>query len=65
MTENDVLKAVKSLKSKNCEGHDRIPVRIISDGIQHLLKPLSYLFSNIYIQKQIPEQWLISKITPL
>ena len=65
MTENDVLIAVKSLKPKNCEGHDRMPVRIIYDSINQLLKPLSYLFHTIYMKKQIPEQWLISKITPL
>ena len=65
MGENEVLNAIKSLKPKNCEGHDRIPVRVIFDGIVHLLKPLSYLFTNIYIQKQIPEQWLISKVIPL
>ena len=55
MSENEVLKAIKSLKPKNCEGHDRIPVRVIFDGIVHLLKPLSYLFTKINIQKQIPE----------
>ena len=65
MTENDVLEAVKSLKTKNCEGYDRIPVRVICDGIAFLLKPLCYLFNNIYNSKEIPKQWLISKIIPL
>ena len=65
MTENDVLIAIKSLKPKNCEGYDRMPVRIIFDGVSQLLKPLSYLFNTIYTKRQTPEQWLISKITPL
>ena len=65
MTETNVLQAIKSLKPKYSEGYDRIPVKILYDGIPHLLKPLSYLFNNIYAKKQIPEQWLISKITPI
>jgi hypothetical protein len=65
MKENDVLIAMKSLKIKNCEGHDRIPLRILNDGIQFLLQPLSMLFTKIYESKIIPEQWLISKILPI
>ena len=65
MTENDVLKAVKSLKIKNCEGHDRIPQRALIDGIELLIKPLSVIFNKIYHTKVIPEQWLIAKINPI
>ena len=64
MTENDVLLAMKTLKNKNCEGHDQLPLRILADGTQYLLKPLSKLFNLIYKTKEIPEQWLISKIIP-
>ena len=62
MKESDVFKAMQTLKIKNCEGHDRIPLRILADGKQFLLKPL---FQKIYQTKQIPEQWLISKIIPI
>ena len=65
MTENDILKAVKSLKIKNCEGHDRIPQRALIDGIELLIKPLSAIFNKIYHSKVIPEQWLITKINPI
>ena len=65
MKESDVLKAMNTLKIKNCEGHDRIPLRILADGKQILLKPLALLFEKIYQTKQIPEQWLISKIIPI
>ena len=65
MLESDVEIAISSLKNKNCEGHDRIPLRILVDGKLLLLKPLSQLFRKIYQTKQIPEQWLISKITPI
>ena len=65
MKESDVLKAMNTLKIKNCEGHDRIPLRILADGKQFLLKPLANLFYKIYQTKQIPEQWFISKIIPI
>ena len=65
MTEQNILKAVNSLKIKNCEGHDRIPLRVIIDGIQILLKPLTNLFTKIYDQKTIPTQWLMAKIIPI
>ena len=51
MTELEVLKAVKSMKLKNCKGHDRILLRILIDGIQILITPLSTLFNKIYTQK--------------
>ena len=65
MTELEIIKVVKTLKPKNSEGHDRIPIRIIKDGIQSLIKPLKILFTKVYEQKKIPEQWLISKIIPI
>ena len=65
MKEVDVINAIKSLNSKNSEGHDRIPVRIIVDGIDYVSKPLTILFNNIYNTQKLPEQWLISKIIPI
>ena len=65
MQPEKVVEAVNSLKIKNCEGHDSIPQRIIKDGIEILKFPLSKLFNKIYINKEIPEQWLIAKIIPL
>ena len=65
MTEKNVLEAMLTIKTKNCEGFDRIPQRILIDGIQYLSKPLSLIFDQIYKTKYIPEQWLISKIMPI
>ena len=65
MSEMELIAAINSLAFKNCEGHDRIPQRIIKDGINMLLGPLSYLFDTIYKTKEIPQQWLISKVNPI
>ena len=65
MTPENVFKSIKSLKSKNCEGFDRIPVRILTDGINEITPVLSHIFNLIYKQKQIPDQWRVSKVIPL
>ena len=65
MEQSNVVKAILSIKIKNCEGYDRIPQRILVDGIKYLLQPLTKLFDMIYKHKKIPEQWSISKIIPV
>ena len=57
ITAIDILECVKSLKIKNCEGFDRIPQRILSEGINSLIAPLTGLFKLIFSQNTIPEQW--------
>ena len=65
MTMTNIRKAILSIKKKNSEGDDRIPQRILIDGIDILLPPLTRLFTTIYMKKQIPEKWKMSKITPV
>ena len=65
LTKNEVLTAVKSLSMKNCEGHDRSPQRFIIDGIDKHIGPILYLFEKIYQTNQIPQKWLLSKISKL
>ena len=65
MTLERVAECLNELKIKNCEGYDRIPLRILKEGAQILAKPLTVLFGRIYETKEIPEQWKISKIIPL
>ena len=65
MTPDNIIVAIKSLKSKNCEGYDRIPVRILIDSIPVTLPLLNNLLNLIYVQKTIPEQWKISKVMPI
>ena len=61
MTEENVRKAIETIKLKNCEGSDRIPQRLLVDGINVLIKPLTVLFNKIYAQRKLPSQWLLSK----
>ena len=65
MSANDILECMKSIKPKNCEGYDRIPQRILSDGAEVLKTPFSGLFQRIYYQKQIPQQWSVAKVIPI
>ena len=65
MTLHNVTKAMKEIKLKNSEGCDRIPQRILLDGIEILAGPMTTLFNKIYLQKKLPEQWLMSVIIPV
>ena len=57
MTESNIFQKLENLKIKNCEGFDRMPLRILNEGAEILLAPLSKLFKLIYSEKRIPEQW--------
>ena len=65
MSSTDLKECIKNIKIKNCEGYDRIPQRILADGSSILETPLGELFSKIYNQRSIPQQWLVSKIIPI
>ena len=65
MTPKNIEECLKSIKVKNCEGHDRIPQRILVDGVDQLVKPLTTLFSMIYSQNKLPQQWLVAKVNPI
>ena len=64
MTRENIRNAISTLKLKNSEGFDRIPQRILIDGMQLLIEPFTVLFNQIYSSNIIPEQWSMSKITP-
>ena len=61
----EVERCIRSIKVKNSEGYDRVPQRILVDGMIHLLPPFTKLFDAIYYSKEIPEQWRLSKIMPV
>ena len=65
MTEPNIMQILKTLKIKNCEGFDRILLRIFNEGAEILISPLSQLYKLIYTEKRIPEQWKTARIIPL
>ena len=65
MSREEIIECVLGLKIKNTEGYDRIPQRILIDGLGVLIEPLTKLFSMVYRDCKIPGQWLISKIIPV
>ena len=65
VTIENVNNVLKSMKIKNCEGYDRIPQRILNEGSDCLLYPITHLLKLVYENKQIPHQWSISKIIPI
>ncbi len=65
MGEEAILDCVKTLKVKNCEGYDRLPQRVLKDGIDYLIYPFTFLFKSIYNTKLIPDQWKIAKVNPI
>ena len=40
MTDEDILECLQNIKTKNCEGFDRIPQRILVDGATVLLNTI-------------------------
>ena len=46
MTMENVIKAMKEMKLKNSDGGGRIPQRILLDGAELLVKPMSILFKK-------------------
>jgi hypothetical protein len=53
------------LKSKNSEGFDGIPQRILVDRVDIIQQLLTHLFGQIYMQRKIPKHWLVTKTIPV
>ena len=52
-------------KKKPCFGSDRIPMKVLKDGVDFLAKPILRLMNLIFEQNRVPGQWKIFRITPL
>jgi hypothetical protein len=62
---DSVRECILSPKLKNSEGFDRIPQRVLVDGVDQLIKPISILMDKIDKYKKVPLQWLVSKTIPV
>ena len=47
MSIEDIKLCIKSIKIKNCEGLDRNPQRVLVEGIDHLVLPLTHLYNVV------------------
>ena len=65
MTKKDVKECMFAIKSKKCEGFDRISVSTLCDARDILIDPMADLFQKIYETKTIPDQWKVAKIIPI
>ncbi len=65
MNRENVASIIRDLKIKNCEGYDRIPLRIFKEGAEYLIDTLADLCNKIYKERKIPQQWKVAKIIPL
>ena len=61
MDEELVKECIASIKTKNRDGFDRIPQRILVDGPSILKKPMCELSSKVFYQGSVLKQWLVSK----
>jgi hypothetical protein len=65
ITEKDVLRAIKRLKSTVTYGPDLIPAFVIRDCANVFSTPLLILFNLIFKMCAFPSQWKISSICPV
>jgi hypothetical protein len=65
MISMNIAECLYSMKIKNTDSFGCIPQTMLVNRSKHLLKPLSQLFSQIYNENKVPEQWLVSKIVSI
>ena len=65
VTETEVRKAVKSLKTKKAAGLDRIRNEMLKSGINHLISSLVKLFNFIITKGSFPDVWSKGLISPI
>jgi hypothetical protein len=56
MSRENIRECILSLKPENSEGFDRKPQRILLDGSEVHLAPLTCLFEQIYHQRNMPKR---------
>lgn len=65
VTDEDILRSIKKLKSNMTMGPDNIPALLIRDCASTLVEPLKIIFNLIISTSTIPEIWKISRICPV
>ena len=65
ISETDILREIRSFKSKSSSGFDNIPNKLIKTITPTILYPLVYTINKCFKELQFPERLKISKVTPL
>ena len=65
VTENQVEKAIKSLKNKNSSGVDFISPKVLKMAVDIIKKPLHHIINKSISEGIFPESWKESKIIPI
>jgi len=65
ITHETVLRLLKQTKPSQCSGFDRIPMIYLRDTADVISPYICKLFTKIYLERKMPEQWKVGKITPI
>lgn len=63
--EDQVLKVIDSLKTKNSSGHDNISTRLLKHIKTDLLQPLCFIFNQSISTGIFPDSLKIAKVSPI
>lgn len=62
---DDILSAIKELKSGCSEGPDAIPTFIVKGCAAVLIKPLKFIFNLSLRTGKFPSKWKVARVTPV
>ena len=65
ITEEEVIKIIKSLDTKKSAGHDNIPILIIKKLANELSIPLTFIFNLSLSSGIVPDQLKIARVVPI
>lgn len=65
VTYDDVMKAIKSLRSDCSTGYDNIPAKFIKPVAEYLGSPLTNIINHCISTSTVPSEWKISRICPV
>ena len=65
ITEEEILKSVRALKTSKAAGFDNLPPGIFKHGIDIILPLVTRLFNRLFDLGEFPEDWGFSYIVPI
>lgn len=65
LVEQDIVRIVKRLKTKETAGYDELPITLIKENINLLKKPLTFITNLSFTTGTFPDNLKIAKIIPI